>query len=141
MTCPVNQQKNLLLSAAITVVVAGVLLTALHTYSAAQMEVLTKQRAYRTPEDAMLAQIADGYTGVKRVEILHADKEWFENLWFVEARVWAASRVDGYGLSDKDSDNPGVYFLHVRNGWTPVPEGKFPEVIALGTWLFDLPGE
>lgn len=89
----------------------------------------------------MRALIADSYSSVSRVEILHADKEIFEDLWFVEARVWAASRADGKGFSDQDSDNPGSFFLRVHNGWAFVPEGKCPEIIALGAWLFGIPGE
>jgi len=28
----------------------------------------------------------------------------------------------------------------VQNGWVFVPEGRFPEVIAFGKWLFGLSG-
>ena len=140
-SCPVDQQKRLLLSAALSALLTGIILTALYAYSATQMRVLNSQTSYANPEDGMRAMIADSYSGVTKVEILHADKEIFENLWFVEARVWAASRVDGKVLSDQDSDNPGSFFLRVHKGWAIVPEGKCPEVIALGAWLFGLPAE
>lgn len=140
-SCPVDQQKKLLLSAALTALLTGIILTALYTYSAAQVRVLNSQTQYANPEDGMRALITDSYSGVSKVEILHADKEIFENLWFVEARVWPASRVDGKAFSDRDSDNPGSFFLRVHNGWAFVPEGKCPEVIALGVWLFGLRAE
>ena len=140
-SCPVDQQKRLLLSAALSALLTGIILTALYAYSASQVRALNSQTAYANPEDGMRALIADSYSGVSKVEILHADKEIFEDLWFVEARVWAASRVDGKGFSDQDSDNPGSFFLRVHNGWAFVPEGKCPEIIALGAWLFGIPGE
>lgn len=140
-SCPVDQQKRLLLSAVISALLAGVVLTALYTYSATQLEVLSSRKTYANPEDGMRAMIADSYSGVIKVEILHADKEIFDDLWFVEARVWAASRVDEKVFSDQDSDNPGTFFLRVHHGWVLVPEGKCPEVIALGAWLFGLPAE
>ena len=67
-------------------------------------------------------------------------KEIFDNLWFVEAHVWAASRSDGKGFSGRDYDNPGCFFLRVQNGWVFIPEGKFPEIIAFGKWFFSLSG-
>lgn len=140
-SCPVDQQKRLVLSAALSALLTGIILTALYTYSATQMRALNSQTAYANPEDGMRAMIADSYSGVTRVEILHADKEIFEDLWFVEARVWAASRVDGRVFSDRDSDNPGYFFLRVHKGWAFVSEGKCPEIIALGAWLFGLPEE
>jgi len=140
-SCPVDQQRRLLLSAALTALLTGIVLTALYTYSATQVRALNSQTAYANPEDGMRALIAEDYSGVSKVEILHADKEIFEDLWFVEARVWAASRVDGKAYSGQESDNPGSFFLRVHNGWAFVPEGKCPEVIALGTWLFGLPAE
>ena len=137
-SCPVDQQKRLLLSVALSALLTGIVLTAIYTYSATQVRALSSQTAYANPEDGMRALIADSYTGVSKVEILHADKEIFEDLWFVEARVRAASRVDGKAFSGQDSDNPGSFFLRVHNGWVFVPEGKCPELIALGVWLFGL---
>ena len=140
-SCPVDQQKKVLLSAAISALLTGVILIALYTYSETQVRALSSQTAYATPEDGMRTLIADSYSGVSKVEILHADKEIFEDLWFVEARVWSARRVDGKVFSDEDSDNPRSFFLRVHKGWAFVPEGQCPEVIALGTWLFGLPPE
>ena len=76
--------------------------------------------------------IARYYSGVNKVEIVRADREIFDDLWFVEAHVWAASRSDGKGFLGRDYDNPGWFFLCVQNGWVFVPEGKFPMVVAFG---------
>ena len=129
-------RKKLLLNAAIGTIVVGVILTTLWAYSADQLRALGGQAVHASPEDGMRALIASNYSGVKKVEIVHAGSEIIDDLWFVEAHVWAASRIDGKGFSDQDFDKPASFFLRMHNGWTFVPEGKFPEVIALGKWLF-----
>ena len=91
-----------------------------------------------TPEKGAQELIALYYSVVNKVEIVHAGREIFEELWFVEVRVWAAKRSDGKGFSDRDYDKPGWFFLHVQNGWIFVPESKFPEIIAFGKWLYAL---
>ena len=101
---------------------------------------LKGQAVYANPEDGMRTLIANSYSGVNRAEIVHAGRELFDDLWFVEAHVWAVSRSDGKKNSGQDYDNPGSHFLRVQHGWVYVPEGKLPEVIALGKWLFGLSG-
>lgn len=75
---------------------------------------------------------------MSEVEIVSSGREMFDDLYFVEALVWAASRCDSKGLSDQSYDNTGYFFLRIENGWVFVPEGKFPEVIALGKRVFRL---
>jgi len=75
---------------------------------------------------------------VDKIEIAHAGKKIFDDLWFVEARVWAAGRSDGKGFSSRSYDNPGWFFLRVENGWVFVPEGRFPVVITFGKRLSGL---
>lgn len=135
-----NHRRKLLLITAIVILTVGVVLTTTWVYSAGQLRALEGQVVYETPEDGMRELIASYYSGVDKVEIVHADKEIFDNLWFVEAHVWAASRSDGKGFSGQDYDNPGWFFLRVQNGWVFVPEGKFPEIIAFGKWFFGLSG-
>ena len=120
--------------------VAGVVLAGLWFYSAGQLRKLRGQAVYANPEDGMRVLIAKSYSGVNKVEIVHADRELFDDLWFVEAHVRAENRADGKGFSGRDYDNPGSFFLRVENGWLFVPEGRWPEIIAFGNWLFGLSG-
>lgn len=95
---------------------------------------------YETPEEGSRRLISRYYSGVNKVEIVRADKEIFDDLWFIEACVWADSCFDGKGFSGRDYDNPGWSFLRVQNGWVFIPEGKFPEMVAFSKWLFGLIG-
>ena len=135
-----NRRKKLLLSGAIATLVSGVILTTIWVYSAGQLRVLKGRGVYANPEDGMRTLIASSYCGVNKVKIVHSGREIFDDLWFVEARVWAEQRADGKGFSGREYDNPGSFFLRVQNGWVLVPEGKFPEVIAFCKWLFGLSG-
>jgi len=135
-----NHRRKLLLSAALVILAVGIALTTTWVYSARQLRALKGQAVYTTPEDGMRKLIANSYSGVERVKIIHAGKEIFSDLWFVEAYVWATSRSDGKRFSSRDYDNPGWFFLHVHNGWVFVPESKFPVIIAFGKWLFGLSG-
>lgn len=82
--------------------------------------------------------VEKSYSGVSKVEIVHSEMGIFHYLWFVEAHVWATSRADSKGFSNRGYDNPGYYFLRVKKGWVFVPEDKLPELIALGKKLFRL---
>ena len=126
------------MSAVIIALIVGVALTATLAYSTRQLRALKGQAVYATPEDGMHELIANYYSSVDKIEIAHAGKKIFNDLWFVEAHVWAATRSDGKGFSGRDYDNPGWFFLRVQNGWVFVPEGKFPVIIAFGKWLSSL---
>jgi hypothetical protein len=115
-----------------------VVTTSVWIYSAVQLRVLKDQVVYSSPEDGMREIIEKNYSGVSKVEIVRSEIEVFDYLRFVEAHVWAASRADSKGFSDRNYDNPGNYFLRVKKGWVFVPEGKLPELIALGKKLFRL---
>lgn len=135
-----NRRRKFLLGVAIVVLVVGVVLISTWVYSARQLRALRGQAVYAALEDGTRELIARYYSGVEEIEIVHANKSIFDALWFVEAHVWAASRSDGRGFSSRDYDNPGWYFLRVQDGWVFVPEGKSPEIIAFGEWLFGLSG-
>ena len=132
-------RRRFLLSAAIVILAVGAVLTTTWVYSARQLRALKGQAVYASPEDGMRELIANHYSGVERIEIIHAGKEIFNDLWFVEARVWADSRVSGGRMKYPDGDNPGCFFLRLPKGWVLVPEGKFPVVIAFGKRLFCRP--
>jgi len=39
-----------------------------------------------------------------------------------------------------DGNNPACFFLRLKDGWVLVPEGRFPQAIALGKRLFGFVG-
>ena len=132
-----KKKKYFIIFAAIILIV-GAFFIATWVYSTKQLQALRGQEVYVTPEKGAQELVAQYYSSVNKVQIVHAGRELFEELWFVEVRVWAAKRSDGKGFSDRDYDNPGWFFLHVQNGWIFVPESKFPEIIAFGKWLYGL---
>jgi hypothetical protein len=123
---------------AVIILIAGAILIATWVYSTEQLQALRGQAVYLTPEKGAQELIARYYSGVNKVEIVHAGREILEELWFVEVRVWDVKRSDGKGFSKRDYDKPGWFFLHVQNGWVFFSESKFPEIIAFGKWLYGL---
>ncbi len=135
-----SRGRKLLLGVATIVLVVGFVLASIGLYSCGQLRTLKEKEVYATPEEGVQELIASHYYGVERVDIVYAGENIFANLRFIEAHVWASSRSDGKGFVHRGYDNPGWYFLRVQNGWVFVPEGRFPEVIAFGKWLFGLSG-
>jgi hypothetical protein len=133
-----KKRKKISLSLIFTILFVCVVITSVWLYSAAQLRILKDQAVYASPEDGMREIIEKNYSGVSKVEIVRSEIEVFDDLWFVEAHVWAANRADSKGFSDQHYDNPGNYFLRVKEGWVFVPEGKLPELIVLGKKLFRL---
>ena len=136
-----NRKRKVLLTIGVFLFLAiGLALTTVYTHSKLQLTILHSKVAYPTPEEGMLSLVHNNYNHIQKVEIVHSDRELFDNLYFVEAHVWAYSRSDGKGFRSRDYDNPGSFFLRMQDGWVFVPEGKFPEVIAFGMRLFNLSG-
>jgi hypothetical protein len=133
-----SKRKIILIIFAAIILIVGAFFIATWVYSTKQLQALRGQEIYATPEKGAQDLIAQYYSSVNKVEIVHAGREIFEELWIVEVHVWASKRYDGKGFSDGDFDNPGWFFLHVQNGWVFVPESKFPELIAFGKWLYSL---
>jgi hypothetical protein len=133
-----DKRKKLLLGGIVVMLVAGSFFGATGIYSALQLRSLKAKGIYTSPEEGMRLLIEKSYSEISRVEIVHAGREMFDDLCYVEGHVWAANRRDGKGFKDRDYDNPGSFFLRVRDGWVFVPEGKFPGVIAFGRWLFGI---
>ena len=133
-----SKRRKSYLIFAIIILIVGAFFIATWVYSTKQLHSLRGQEVYVTPEKGAQELIARYYSSVNKVEIVHAGREIFEELWFVEVRVWASKRFDGKGFSNGDYDKPGWFFLHVQNGWSFVPESKSPEIIAFGKWLYGL---
>lgn len=128
------------LAAALLLLAPALCGISLGAYSGAQLEALQGQAIYASPEEDAQALVATLYSGVERVDLIHAGQSIVPDLWFVELHVWAASRSDGRGLASRDHDNPGWFFLRVPDGWVFIPEDRHPELVSLGKWLLDLVG-
>ena len=112
-------------SALAILAVAAVLVMLLH--AAREIEMLRRETRHATPA----AGIERMYGGPRRsVEIVgRGCGEPFADLCYVVARV----RIDG----DQTPREHGAYFLHLEDGWVFVPEGRAPEAVAFGKWVFD----
>jgi hypothetical protein len=129
--------RDVLLVVFALLLVVGVGLTAVYVYSRQQLSALRDEEVYATPEEGMLEMAANAYISLQKVEIVHAGYEpcFLGNLYFVESRVWADSRVDGK-VVQAEGDNPGGFFLRRRDGWVWVSQGRRPWFVALGQRLF-----
>jgi len=134
----IRRGRGVLLSAVLFLLTVGLILATVWAYSATQLRILKSHKAYASPEEGMRELINGWYFGVSKVEIVYAGKDLplLEDLHFVEAKVWADGRLSGGGM--KQPDRPGCFFLRVPKGWVFIPEGRFPLIIALGKWLFNL---
>jgi len=119
------------------ILVAALALTAVYVHSRRQLAALAGQQAYASPEQGMRDYVSQHYAGLRRTEIVHAGCEpcFLNNLYFVEARVWADGRSDGKVVG-QEGHNPGGFFLRRQQGWVWVPEEARPWFVALGQWLF-----
>ena len=112
-------------------------LAGVYVHSRRPLSALSGQLVYASPEDGMRDMVTQRYTGLRRMEIVHAGYEpcFLDNLYFVEARVWAAGRTDGKAVGDQ-GENRGGFFLRCEQGWVWIAEDRLPWFVALGQWLF-----
>jgi len=107
-------------------------------YMASTLALARREGVYATPEDGMLARIERGWLDVERVEIERAGPNARDgsqpHVWFVVARVWAARRGDRTPVGGPGYDLPGSFFVHTRDGWVHVSEGRLPVLVG---WLMD----
>jgi len=131
-----------LVSLAVAQLVSVLLVTTwLHT--TINLQIAKREGVYASPEDGMRVLVTESWLDVERVEIQYAGTNSFDgsnpHVWFVVARVWAASRGDGKPVHGRGYDSAGSYFLRVKDGWVHVREGRFPEFIGFGMRLFGIP--
>jgi len=121
----------------VAALVGAVALVALRGYTTHQLAALQGASTYSSPEEGMREMAAEWYVGLNRVDIVHGGFEpcFLNNLYFVEARVWADGRIDGK-MTYADGDNPGGFFLRRGDDWVRVAEERRPWFIAFGQWLF-----
>ena len=121
----------------VVALVGAVALAELRGHTTHQLAALQGARTYSSPEEGMREMAAEAYIGLEKVDIEHAGFEpcFLNNLYFVEARIWADGRIDGK-MTYADGDNPGGFFLQRGDGWVWVAEERRPWFIALGQRLF-----
>lgn len=113
-------------------------------YAVMQIERAMHDGVYASPEDGMRALVGKTYRDITRIEIERSGTNSFDgqmpHVWFVTARVYAATRGDGRAIPEGDFDYPGSFFLRLDNGWVHVPEGAWPKLVGGAMRQFDLYG-
>jgi len=101
---------------------------------------------YASAEAGMLARIDKYYSSDHTEKLFYAGPDDRDGrnpyVWYVIAEVRATSRADGSQLGRNGCDNPGSFFVQLKDGkWVYVPEGLF--IIFVPSWLdtFGLAGE
>ena len=137
-------KKLLLILAVIPLAViqfAPVCVIATGLYMVATLERAKREGVYATPEEGMRLLANRSWHDVERVEIEYAGPNAFDgsnpHVWFVTAKVWAASRGDGKPMSPRGYGAAGSFFLRLEDGWVHVPEGAFPQFVGLLMRLFN----
>jgi hypothetical protein len=93
-------------------------------------------------EQAVIANNSRGFGGaeVVRIENVHAapnSRTAQPHVWFGGATVYL-DRVPAGRTWDHYS--AGSFYIHVRQGWVPMPEGAFPGFIGWVMELYNMEG-
>jgi hypothetical protein len=116
-------------------------------YTKAQLGLARSIGVFRDAETGMKEIINQDYIGIKKVEIVYAGPNYDNGskpfVWYVIARIWAESRIDGsrLGYGKWDHDEGGSHFLQTKEGWIMVPEHKHPEFVVFWMGVYGLAGE
>lgn len=99
---------------------------------------------YASAEEGMLARIDKYYQPDHTEKIYYSgpNEQSKPYVWYVIAEVRASARADGSELGRNGCDNPGTFFVQLKDGkWVHVPEGLF--IVFVPSWLdmFGLAGE
>ena len=134
--------------AVILVCAAGWLLIpiAAKNYAIASLNWARSQGVYDTPQEGVLSRATQQYCGLEKVEIEQAATNSFDgsdpHIWYVIFTVYAQNHVPcdpenpGPALHNQTYESGGSYYLHTKEGWVWMPEGRFPEFI--GHWMTQL---
>lgn len=101
---------------------------------------------YESAEAGMLALMDQYYPPDRSVEIFYAGPNDNNGrnpyVWYVIAEVHASARADGSEMGRNGCDNPGTFFLQLKDGnWVHVPEGFFTTFMTSWVKTFGLAGE
>lgn len=101
---------------------------------------------YPSPEEGMMALMDKYYMPDREVKIDYAGPN--ENngrnpyVWYVIAEVRASARADGSEMGKNGCDNPGTFFLQLKDGsWVHIPEGFYTTFMTSWMKTFDMAGE
>jgi hypothetical protein len=111
-------------------------------YAASQLALAKNEGVYPTVEQAVIANNSRGFGGaeVVRIENVHAapnSRTAQPHVWFGGATVYL-DRVPAGRTWDHYS--AGSFYIHVRQGWVPMPEGAFPGFIGWVMELYNMEG-
>lgn len=115
-------------------------------YTTSQLSIAGRHGVFPTAEQGMRELVSRGYVGITQVDVVYAGPSSFRganpHVWYVIAEVRATSRIGGSGMGrgNDNCDAPGSFFLNVRDGWVPVPEGAFPELVGFWMKVYGLAG-
>lgn len=101
---------------------------------------------YASAEEGMLALMDKYYPADREVNIYYAGPNEHNGskpyAWYVIAEVRASARADGSQMGLNGCDNPGTFFLQLKDGkWVHVGEGFFTTFMLSWMETFDLAGE
>jgi len=141
----------LILAVGVTCATGWLLYTlAAKAYTIASLNWARGQGIYNTPQEGVIARANQYYCELEKVEIEHAATNSFDgsdpHIWYVIFTVHAQNRIPcdsenpGPLLHRGTSESGGSFYLHTKDGWVWMPEGRFPELI--GHWMkkLDLAG-
>ena len=101
---------------------------------------------YDSPEDGLLVLVDKNYAPDHKVKVFMAGPNEPNGIkpyvWYVIAEVRASARADGSEMGRNGCDNPGMFFIQLKDGkWVHVPEGILTTFMLGGLDRFDLVGE
>ena len=101
---------------------------------------------YASAEEGMMALMDKYYPPDREVKIFYAGPNENDGgnpyVWYVIAEVRASARADGSQMGLNGCDNPGTFFLQLKDGnWVHVPEGMFTTFMTSLLDVFDMAGE
>lgn len=104
------------------------------------------QGVYDNPEQGLQELVDKDYAPDHTMKIYYAgpneDNRTKPYVWYVIAEVHASARADGSALGRNGCDNPGVFFIQLKDGrWVHVPEGILTTFMLEWPDRFDLVGE
>ena len=101
---------------------------------------------YPSAEAGMLALMDKYYMPDREVKIYYAGPNDNNGrnpyVWYVIAEVRASARADGSEMGQNGCDNPGTFFLQLKDGdWIHVPEGFYTTFMTPWMKTFGMAGE
>lgn len=102
--------------------------------------------AFPSAEAGMWALMDKYYMPDREVKIYYAGPNDNNGrnpyVWYVIAEVRASARADGSEMGQNGCDNPGTFFLQLKNGdWIHVPEGFYTTFMTSWMKTFGMAGK